>query len=627
MRRTLLAFLTAILLLAGFSLPAYGAEDPGGRLEVLIRMDYRESPAVLLERGLTLTLTGRESGSAAVTLTGKDTKESLDLGGGAGVDITYLNPEDAPVGGNDRVGFVMLAFSGLPSHDEYTVSLVGKGFSSFTSQKLAVDSFVPRLYVSSHSGGFALGDINGDRVIDQADLDQVSGAQGTSSAASDLNGDGKVDIVDLALVHHNMLQAGREAEVFEGALVVDGLLEMDTMEKALEKSGVQLEGGSLDDLFADNGQRVHISAGEGDLEFPIVFEKPTVMSAVNVVSPAVSGALEAGTVRVEYGDGTTQDNPFDNSAPAGVHATQRQLGDSTVTIPLGNRVPVKKITITVEKVYGEDGKATYMVVEKIEFLRDIIPDNLDLGASVPQNVFAQAGVGQATLSWRPVDNVDGYIVKYGEKPNALIKQQKVGRNEAVISGLKNLTTYYFTVSAYNGDWTGDPSAVVSCVPIPGQAPLPPDNLSLSPADSAITVNWKTAEDAEFYDVYYKESAASEFQRVAEAITATSFTVEKLTNGVSYDFYVRAGNQIGYSKPSLTATGEPEEDKIIIPTLPTKNRIPNSAITKVTMESPGNISAEYEGKFDISWVYDGDFETHWTAASWGKSSRFTFEFDE
>ena len=64
--------------------------------------------------------------------------------------------------------------------------------------------------------------------------------------------------------------------------------------------------------------------------------------------------------------------------------------------------------------------------------------------------------------------------------------------------------------------------------------------------------------------------------------------------VSYDFYVRAGNQIGYSKPSLTATGEPEEDKIIIPTLPTKNRIPNSAITKVTMESPGNISAEYEG---------------------------------
>ena len=44
-----------------------------------------------------------------------------------------------------------------------------------------------------------------------------------------------------------------------------------------------------------------------------------------------------------------------------------------------------------------------MVVEKIEFLRDIIPDNLDLGASVPQNVFAQAGVGQATLSWRPVD--------------------------------------------------------------------------------------------------------------------------------------------------------------------------------------------------------------------------------
>ena len=34
-------------------------------------------------------------------------------------------------------------------------------------------------------------------------------------------------------------------------------------------------------------------------------------------------------------------------------------------------------------------------------------------------------------------------------------------------------------------------------------PLPPDNLSLTPEDSAIVVNWKNAEDAEFYNVYYK----------------------------------------------------------------------------------------------------------------------------
>ena len=41
-----------------------------------------------------------------MTLTGKDTKESLDLGGGAGVDITYLNPEDAPVRSEKPIVFV-----------------------------------------------------------------------------------------------------------------------------------------------------------------------------------------------------------------------------------------------------------------------------------------------------------------------------------------------------------------------------------------------------------------------------------------------------------------------------------------------------------------------------------------
>ncbi len=388
-----------------------------------------------------------------------------------------------------------------------------------------------------------------------------------------------------------------------------------------------LEGGSVNDLFEDNGTQVRlVNGGDGPCQIPVTLAAPKEMSVLSIVSPATNGALEAGKVLVEYENGS-EEIAFDNTPPAGTHATERHLGQSTVTIPLGKREPVKKITITVEKVFGADGRVSYAVIEKIEFLRDIIPDNLDFSASIPKNLTAAAGNHQVTLSWRGVDNVDGYLVRYGESSSALTRQLRVGETQAVVSGLENLKTYYFTVSAYNGDWTGKDSAPVSCVPQPSKAPLPPDNLSLSPEESAITASWKKTEDAEFYHLYYKESSAKDFILAAEKHTATSFTVTGLTNDVSYDFYVVAGNQIGLSRPSLIATGKPEKEILNFPTLPTMNRIPSSAIIKAEMTNPNNVAPEYGGKFNVKQVYDGDFETHWTALKWSLSSRFTFEFDE
>ena len=629
MKRLLTAVLTAALVLQGMVLPAYAADPvPGrGKLEVILQMDYRELPAAMEQRGITLTLTGDGGDSCVLPLSGSDSQRELTLGGSTvTAGLTVHNPQDGPMAENDRVGFVLARFDGLPRQQSYRVTMKGQGYGTVTSQAIAINEYVPRLYLSAESGGFALGDVTGDGAVDQKDLDQTAAALGKSGAGADLNFDGKVNIVDIALVHHNMGEK-REAELYQGALVTDGLLDTDAMAKELEDNGIRIEG-DLDDLFTDEGGPVKASSGgSGTLEIPLVFRTPKVMSVVSIVSPAATGALEKGFITVEYEDGTTERTAYDNTMPQGTYAIERNAGDSTVVIHLGKRVPVKKITITVDKVTGEDGQAEYAIIEKIEFLKDIIPDNLDLGASIPKNVFAEAGVAQATITWRAVDNVDGYIVKYGEAENALNLQKKVGTNEAVITGLENLIPYYFTVSAYSGDWTGKPSAVVSCIPFPGKAPLPPDNVSLTPADSAITVSWKKAEDAEFYDVYYKETSATDFQKVAEAIAETTFTVTGLTNDVSYDFYVTAGNRVGYSRPSLIATGKPEEDKIIIPKLPTKNRIPNSAIIGVEMQQPGNVSSEYEGKFDIGWVYDEDFETHWTASAWWNSSRFTFEFDE
>lgn len=639
MKRMLTGFLSAALVLSGFPLPAY-AQEPlevinvmsspaqnAGRLSVVLQMGYREAAETLAKRNLALTLTGDNNESCRLELSKIGSEQKFSFGGKeAKVKLTLHNPQDVPLAGNDKVGFYLLEFFDLPRNLKYRVSFEGDGYSSFTSQELSINEYVPKLCVSAESGGFALGDVTGDQKIDQTDFSKISAALGKSSGDADLNFDGKVDITDIALVHHNM-GAKRPAEVYEGAMVTAGILDTDAIAQELSKSGVQLEG-SLEDLFEDNGQTVKlVNTKGGPLQIPITFETPKVMGQIEIVSPSINGAPEKGNAQIEYEDGTTEQITFDNTSPAGAHAIERSPGDSTVVIKLNKRVPVKKITITIEKVIGENGKVSYTVIEKIEFLRDIIPDNIDLGASIPKNVYAEPGAKQASLTWRAVDNVDGYIVKYGLSANALNKQLRVGTNEAVITGLENLKTYYFTVSAYSGEWTGDPSATVTCVPQPNKAPLPPDNLSLTPEDSAIVVNWKNAEDAEFYNVYYKASSESEFKLAKEKQAGTSFRVSGLTNDVSYDFYVTAGNKIGFSKPSLTATGKPEKETLKIPELPTLNRIPNSAIIRAELENKNNVSSEYDGKFDIKWVYDGDFETHWTARAWWESSRITFEFDE
>ncbi len=645
MKRALIALLSAAVVLSNVQLTVFAqdskeaiqvmadSQQNAGKLDVVLKMNYRESAETLAKRNLTLTLKNVSNGSSqTLALGGEDSVQDFKIDGvTAKAAVKLHNPEDAPVNGNDKVGFYLVEFTGLPLSSSYHVSFEGEGFRPAEQHGIANNEYVPKVYISAESGGFALGDVNSDKEIDQKDLDKVSGTLGNFDKTADVNLDGVIDITDIALVHHNMGEP-RPAEIYEGALVTAGLINPESLKTEMAENGIEITEGNVEDLFSDNGQAVKLenkNPNDKTCVIPIAFSVAREMSEVNIVSPAgTDGALVEGNVLVEYEDGTTETIEYNNAAPEDTHAIERNAGESTVVIKLGKRVPVKKITITVEKIIGEDGKASYAVIEKIEFLKDIIPENIDLEASVPKNVYAEPGDKSASLTWKKVDNVDGYIVKYGTSASALTLQLKVGSNEALVEGLENLKTYYFTVSAYSGDWTGDPSAAVTCIPQPTKVPRQPDMVSLSPEDKAIVISWKKTEDAEFYNVYYKETEAGEFQLATEQpVTGTSLNVSGLTNDVSYDFYVVAGNKIGFGPKSLTATGAPVADVLKIPTLPTMNRIPNSDIISVSMDDPGNVSSEYEGKFDIKWVYDNDFETHWSGASWWRSSRFTFVFNE
>jgi hypothetical protein len=67
-----------------------------------------------------------------------------------------------------------------------------------------------------------------------------------------------------------------------------------------------------------------------------------------------------------------------------------------------------------------------------------------------------AGNASASLAWDPVPDVVGYIVHYGTStpgsPGSCSYAQSTFSTSpsAMITGLAENTTYYFTVSAYNG---------------------------------------------------------------------------------------------------------------------------------------------------------------------------------
>ena len=152
----------------------------------------------------------------------------------------------------------------------------------------------------------------------------------------------------------------------------------------------------------------------------------------------------------EDGQEKTMTVSFDATAPDGTYAISRVAGQSMVTINLGQKVAVKKVTITVTKVEGQTGdKPQFATVTQIEFLKDIVSDNTPADTQV-KNVTAVASDGEVSLSWQAVNNVTGYTVKYGTAKGSLTQSVAVSTNKATVSGLKNNQTYYFQVMATNG---------------------------------------------------------------------------------------------------------------------------------------------------------------------------------
>ncbi len=582
-----------------------------GSIALTLSFDLPQRAEEVARRDIRLTLTGN---NRSITVSLKD--GSATGADGLSVTTQARNAQGAPLTTEQRLGAYEAVIAGLPL-GEYAMTVTGTGYTPCTAQ-VTLRDYSQHLLMGTADGTFSLGDVDGDGAVTAADRAALDAQLGRTGELEnyDLNGDGAVDITDLAYVNRVMDLAG-EPRVLSTAAIVSA---------TVDQAAVTLTGGTAEDLFTgESPVTVAPAQGQEALSIPITLDQPTEMSEISITSPSAGGGIQAGAALVELADGSTMTVPFDISAPAGVYALSRAAGQSVVTINLGAKVPVKKVTITVTRVEGQAGeKPEFATVTQIEFLKDIVSEEAKADTQV-KGLAATVGDGEVTLVWDSLPNVTGYTVAYGTDKNALNKSVGASGNRLVISDLTNSTPYYFQVTAVNGDWRGTPSAVLSATPLASTVPGAPSNLTVERADGALRLSWSKTKDATYYQVFYRQQGTEEWSLWGGNTAATSAVITGLTNGTVYEVAVKAGNHKGTGPYSAVATGTPEKEGFEMPALPQTNRIDSGELTGVVMENPGNVDKNLCPGFTVAHLTDNDPNTYWVAANWWTSSNITYTF--
>ena len=583
-----------------------------GSIGLTVRFDLPQTRAAVEGRGVKLTLTRGTERLELPLAAGTAVRNDFQ----APVSVKAKNIDGVEMTTEARLGYYQAEVSGL-AQGTYRLEVTGTGYVPYSAD-VTLDSYSRHVITGTGDGTFALGDVNGDGVLDEQDLTYLEARLGGAPEGCDLNGDGAVDVTDLAYVNYILNEHGSAQVLETGAITVP----------VVETAGLIFHSGTAQQLFTGTESVTIAPAAAGDdLVLPIELPAAVEMERIEITCPDGMGALETGAATVETEDGRTFDVPFDISTPAGVYAIGPTAGERVVTIDLGRRVAVKKVTIHVTRVAGQAGaKPEYATVTQIEFLKDIVPENPKTDDQV-MNLSAKAGDGMVELAWSAVRNVTGYEVAYGESADHLDRTLPVVSNKASVTGLENLTTYYFQVTATNGAWRGRPSAIVSAMPEAAKVPGAPSNIGVVPMDGALRLSWGKTKDATFYQAFYRVAGETEFTQFGGDLSATSTTITGLTNGTEYELAVKAGNSKGVGPFSAIAAGTPEREDLTMPDLPTGDRIDNSMVESIVMAEPGNVDRNKCPNFVVDHVLDKDAATYWIAGQFWRSMAFTYTFSE
>ncbi|MGO8673986.1 MAG: choice-of-anchor tandem repeat GloVer-containing protein, partial [Capsulimonadaceae bacterium] len=177
--------------------------------------------------------------------------------------------------------------------------------------------------------------------------------------------------------------------------------------------------------------------------------------------------------------------------------------------------------------------------------------------SAPTGLAATAGNAQVGLSWSSSTGATSYNV-YRATSSGAEGSTTIGTASTTAytdTGLSNGTTYFYKISAVNGEGTSAQSSETSATPEP-PAPAAPSGLTATPGGAQISLSWTASTGAASYNVYRATTSGAEGTTAIGTATTTTYTDTGLTNGVTYFYKVAAVNGGGTSPQSTEASATP-----------------------------------------------------------------------
>ena len=185
------------------------------------------------------------------------------------------------------------------------------------------------------------------------------------------------------------------------------------------------------------------------------------------------------------------------------------------------------------------------------------------GPTVPANVNATAGNGQATITWSASQGNGSTVTGYNvtSTPGSLTCTTP-SATTCTITGLTNGTSYTFTVIALNAISQSAPSLPSPAV-TPMGPPTAPTGVAVTRGDKTLQVSW-TASNPNGSAITSYKATASPGALFCTTSGATNCTITGLTNGTKYTVVVSATNAAGTTSSAASSPATPAA----LPSVPT-----------------------------------------------------------